>query len=113
MPKRAISGAKLVGVLRFGAKMGYFRDQSCGVAAVWCTKGPFHATKLWERHGLAHKRAISRTKVGAPLWFGAKMGCFRDQTCGGAVVWCQNGVFPGPKLWGAVVCDAERTFSGP
>ena len=69
-------------------------------AAVWCQKVPFVELKLWGCRSLVPKSAISRTKVVGLLWFGTQKRHLWDQSWWGAAVWCQKGVFVGPKLVG-------------
>ena len=101
-----------MGVLWFGAKKEFLRDQSCGVVAVWCQKEPFPAPKLWGCFSLVPKSALSRTKVVGLLWFGAKKEFLRDQSCWVVAVWCQKGVFAGPKLWGCFSLVLKRGVCG-
>ena len=60
--KRGICGTKVVGLLRLGAKKWHLRDQSCGVAVVWCQKEAFVGPKLGCCCGLVLKSGICGTK---------------------------------------------------
>ena len=51
-----------MGLLWFGTQKWHLRDQSCGVAVVWCQKGVFVGLKLWGCCGLVPKSGICGTK---------------------------------------------------